>query len=207
MRMNLITMFVTCAFVGLAAAACDKIPGLGQGTPAPAQPAPAAVPQVPAIPQAAPPAAPPAPIAPAAVPVPATPPVPVAPAVTPPPAPTGDELVDLMNATQQKVAADRVATGGAAPTRMELKKGKKQSYDVQLPGPPFCHTYVAVGGKGVENLDISIASPAGAVEGSDSTEDATPVIANHCPTTPGNYRLTITMTKGSGEFAVQVFSK
>ncbi|MDD5306315.1 MAG: hypothetical protein PHU25_03235 [Deltaproteobacteria bacterium] len=244
MRMNLITMLVACAFVGLAAVACEnspvQIPGFSQSAPAPAQPlppalpAPSAVPQVPAMPPAAPPVPQPIPAPlPIPAPVPATPPVPVpapipgaaaapapapapvvpvatapvAPTVAPPPAPTGDELVDLMNATQQKVAADRIPTGGTTLTRMELKKGKKQAYDVQLPGPPFCHTYVAVGGKGVENLDLSIASPTGAIEGSDGTEDATPVIANHCPIAPGNYRLTVTMTKGSGEFAIQVFSK
>ena len=150
---------------------------LAPGQPAPTAAAPAAAPAAPAT----------------------------APTATAEPASTGDPLTDQMNAVKAQQAADRAPT--SALVKLTLAKGEKQSYQVQLPGPPFCHTYAAVGADTVKNLDIAIASPTGTAEAQDDTEEATAVIANHCPTVAGPYTLTVTSTKGKGEIAVQVFSK
>jgi hypothetical protein len=122
-----------------------------------------------------------------------------------PPAPTGDALIDRLNANKFQVAPDWIAT--SALVRLRLDNGKKQAYQVQLPGPPYCHTYVAVGDDAVQNLDLSIESPTSIPEAKDSAEGNVAVIQNHCPIVAGAYKLTVTMTKGGGEFAIQVFSK
>ena len=98
-------------------------------------------------------------------------------------------------------------TPTSALLKQELEKNKPQEYQVQLPGPPYCHTYVAVADDKVKNIDLKIESPTGAQEAADDNQESVAVIANHCPTMPGSYKLTAAIPKGSGEFAIQVFSK
>lgn len=149
----------------------------------------------------------PAPVQPVAQPQPqpeaAVPAQPVVPP-PPPPAPTGDALVDKLNLKRSEVIADWKATSSIVKHR--LVKNQALSYQVQLPGPPFCHTFIAAGGDELKNLDLSLATPAGA-ETKDSTEEPLAVVNNQCPTAPGSYRLTVSAPQGSGEFAIQVFSK
>ncbi len=123
-----------------------------------------------------------------------------------PPAPTGDALIDKLNVKKSAIAASFTAT--SAPVKQTLEKKKnQQDYHVQLPGPPYCHTYIAAGNDNVKNIDLSVVSPLGAVEAKDSTQENTAVVQNHCPTTPGAYKLSVNMPESGGEFAVQVFSK
>ncbi len=161
-----------------------------------------------AIPAAAPPAVAPA-AAPVAAPVVGQPAaaVPAAAAVSQPvpPTPTGDALVDKLNTKKFEIAPLFVPT--SAMLRQSLKKGEPQPYQVQLPGPPFCHTYVAVADDKIDNIDITLESSAGVQEGSDGTKESTAVVANHCPQAPGTYKLTVAIPKSAGDFAVQVFSK
>ncbi len=58
----------------------------------------------------------------------------------------------------------------------------------------------------VKDLDLKLESPEGNVLGQDSTDENTALL-DHCPQTPGTYELTVAMAKGSGEYAIQVFSK
>jgi len=216
------------AFTVLAATACDNIPGMGSSQQpfpqvipqmqVPAQPTmPGQVPQglptvpgvqfpgqpatVPGTPVAVQPAVPGAP----AFPGQPTVAVPTAPAAPVAPVPTGDLLTDRMNEVKFQQAADRTAT--SALVKVTLAAGKSQSYQVQLPGPPYCHTFVAVGDDKVKNVDLVIESPMAVPEALDSTTDNRAFIANHCPTMPGAYKLTVKMTDGAGEIAIQVFSK
>jgi len=119
--------------------------------------------------------------------------------------PTGDALTDKLNAKKAEVAA--VFTPTSALLKQTLGKNKSQAYQVQLPGPPFCHTYITVGDDKVKNIDLAIVSPTGTTEASDSTQENVAVIQQHCPTVPGSYKLNVSMPKGKGEFAIQVFSK
>jgi hypothetical protein len=130
-------------------------------------------------------------------------PAPAAP--TAPPPPTGDPLIDKLNVKKTEVAADWTAT--SSPMKQALEATKAQQYSVQLPGPPYCHTFIAAGGDGVTNLDLNLVSPAGTPAASETEVDSTALIQNHCPTMPGSYTFTVAMTGGKGEFAVQVFSK
>jgi hypothetical protein len=127
------------------------------------------------------------------------------PAPATPPTPTGDALTDKLNTKKFEVSAEAQPTSTLL--KQTLKKNKPQSYEVQLPGPPYCQTFVAAAGDNVKNIDIKLESPTGAQEASDATQENVAVIANHCPTVPGAYKLTVNMPKNDGEFAVQVFSK
>jgi len=212
------------AFAVLAATACDSIPGMGssqqpvQGI----QPVqiPMQIPTIPGVPVAVPtvPTTIPGQVAtvpgtPVAAAVPGQPiaavsPAPAVPAATAAPVapvPTGDLLTDRMNEVKFAQAADRTAT--SALVKVTLAAGKSQSYQVQLPGPPYCHTFIAVGDDKVKNVDLVIESPMAVPEALDSTTDNRAFIANHCPTMPGAYKLTTKMVDGAGEIAVQVFSK
>ncbi len=114
-------------------------------------------------------------------------------------------MTDRLNAKQFEVAADFSPT--SALLKQELEKNKPQEYQVQLPGPPYCHTFIAVAGDGVKNIDLKLESPTGVQEAADDSNENVAVIAKHCPTVPGSYKLTTSIPKGSGEFAIQVFSK
>ncbi len=203
------------------------VPGQPVAAPVPGQPVAAPVPgqpvayPVPGQPVAAPvpgqPVAAPVPGQPVAYPVPGQPvaaPIlgqPVAAPVAPPPAPvpTGDLLTDRMNEAKAANVVELTATSMLE--KAELKKGNTQSYEVQLPGPPYCHSYLAVGDDNVKEIEIDIESPAGAKETKskkdDDAEDNLAIITNHCPTIAGLYKLNAKLVNGKGEIAVQVFSK
>ncbi|HUT79161.1 MAG TPA: hypothetical protein VM285_15795, partial [Polyangia bacterium] len=133
-----------------------------------------------------------------------------APAPTPP-MPTGDMLTDRLNTVQFNRAVDWKAT--SAMERIPSSKGEKRGYEIVLPGPPFCHTYIAVAEDGIEEFAVTVESPMATPEGSaawppapgDTTHSA--VIADHCPTMPGTYKVFFENRKGAGSFALQVFSK
>jgi len=199
------------AFSVLAASACDSIPGMGNAQQPIVQPVqgvqpmqlptalpgqvPQTLPTVPGTPVAAQPVVPGQPVA-AVAPVAAAPVAPI---------PTGDLLTDRLNEVKFQQAPDKTAT--SALTKVALGAAKAQSYQVQLPGPPYCHAFVAVGDDAVKNLDLVVESPTAVPEAMDSTVDNRAFIANHCPTIAGSYKLTVKMTEGQGEVAVQVFSK
>ena len=143
---------------------------------------------------------------------PAVPGQPVATAVpeTPPqpPTPTGDTLTDMMNQLKFEKAQDWVSTSSLM--KGELKKGKSAGYTVSLPGPPYCHTIIAVSEESnIKDISLKLESPAGVEEAKDDTEEETALIVNHCPATAQiePYKLFVTADGGNGEFAVQIFSK
>jgi hypothetical protein len=215
-----IAMMMSLALTGSAMLGCGFIPGFGDKEEA--QPAlqPTAMPMQPGVPgqpaamQPGMPAQPgmmPAqpgmvPAQPGMMPaqpgkMPGTAPV----AVPTPPVPTGDALTDALNSKKFQVAAEWQPTSALSKGRLE--KGAKQAYQVQLPGPPFCHTYVAVADAGISNLDLSLSNAAGAVMTQDSTSENSATVLNSCPPMAGLYTVTVSATAGAGEFAVQVFSK
>jgi hypothetical protein len=230
MRIISVVSVFAFLFTIMAGVACDSIPGMGnaqqpivqpvqgiQQVPVPMQPGvpgqvPQALPTVPGVQVPGMPAAVPGtPVAaqPAVPGVAAVPGLPVAAAipVAAPiaPTPTGDLLTDRLNEVKFQQAADKTATSALA--KVALATAKSQSYQVQLPGPPYCHAFVAVGDDAVKNVDLVIESPTAVPEAMDSTADNRAFIANHCPTIAGSYKLIVKMADGQGEVAVQVFSK
>ena len=208
MTTKLFVMLVATGALVLIICGCDMITG---GS-APPPPNPMAIPGIPGQPGAYPvpgqPVAAPVPGQPLAAPIPGQPLAP--PVATPPaPIPTGDLLTDRMNTAKATNATELTAT--SMMERVELKKGNTQSYEVQLPGPPYCHSYLAIGDDNVKEIEINIESPTGAKETKsekdDDAEANLAIITNHCPTIAGLYKLNAKLVKGKGEIAVQVFSK
>jgi hypothetical protein len=116
-----------------------------------------------------------------------------------------------MNTAQFNRAQGCKAT--SALERVPVTNGEKKGYEVVLPGPPFCHTYIAVAEDGITEFAVTVESPAATPEGTaawpsvqgDTTHMA--VIAGHCPTAGGTYKVFFENRKGAGSFALQVFSK
>jgi hypothetical protein len=131
--------------------------------------------------------------------------VPTAPTAAAPPTATGDVLVDKLNTKKFEVSPDMQATSTLM--KQVSAKGKSQSYQVQLAGPPYCQTYVVSAADTVKNIDLLLKDPTGAQAAVDGAEGNVAVIANHCPAMPGMYQLTVSMPGDEGEFAIQVFSK
>jgi hypothetical protein len=213
MRIISVVSVFAFLFTIMAGVACDSIPGMGNAQQQPIvqpvqgvqqMPVPTVPATVPGTPVAAQPTVPGVVAAVPGLPVAAAVPV-AAPAAPLAPTPTGDLLTDRLNEVKFQQAADKTAT--SALTKVALATAKSQSYQVQLPGPPYCHAFIAVGDDAVKNVDLVIESPTAVPEAMDSTTDNRAFIANHCPTIAGSYKLTVKMTDGQGEVAVQVFSK
>jgi hypothetical protein len=201
MKNSFAIVFVAMCAGVLLACGCDLLGGGQQ--PQPQQ----GIPGYPAMPVQQPGVLP-APAMPAAVAPVAAPEPPPAPT---PPMPTGDALTDRLNTAQFNRAQDWKATSGME--RVPVAKGEKRGYEVVLPGPPFCHTYIAVAEDGIEEFGVTVESPAAVPEGNalwpsapgDTTRTA--IIAEHCPSMPGTYKVFFENRKGAGSFALQVFSK
>jgi len=201
MTSTTIARSIATGLIVLTVSACDMLSG-NSGADQPAVPAaaPAAIPPAPSIPGV--PATAPAPVA---APAPAAAPAPVA-APVPAAAPASDDPMAQKMATAKAThAADKVET--SALMKATLETGATQSYQVTLPGAPYCQAIIAVGADTVTNVDVKLALADGALVAADPTMDATAVISNFCPPSPGLYTVTIAATAGTGEIAVQVFSK
>lgn len=133
------------------------------------------------------------------------------------PSPTGDELTDRLNMAAYEKAAGWKTT--SAMMRVELKKGEEQGYDVNFPGPPFCHTIAAVAEDDVEEFCVELKDPSdnkvasGKYELDEDEDDSleqkqhAALIQNYCPTVAGGYKVFLEPDKGKGELAIRVFSK
>lgn len=73
---------------------------------------------------------------------------------------------------------------------------------------PRCYRVYAVGDRGVEDLDLLLRGPDGAEVVADLSDDAAPILPPTgpiCFDTPGLYALEISVFRGSGGYAVQVW--
>ena len=90
-------------------------------------------------------------------------------------------------------ARQRLAEGRAAVHRVRLERGA-------------CYAIAAVGGEGLRDLDLALASPTGAPVAAELGPNPLPIV-RACPTASGSYRLTATAREGSGPYAFQVFRR
>jgi hypothetical protein len=84
------------------------------------------------------------------------------------------------------------------------RQGATATHDLQLQGGQ-CYSLLAVGGDGVNNLDLTLFDGNRSV-GTDGTLNAFPSV-RHCPERTGRYRLRIQASQGSGEYFYQVFTR
>ena len=93
----------------------------------------------------------------------------------------------------------------ATPSRGRIRReGQNGRHNIPLEGGQ-CYAILAVGGEGVNNLDLSL-SQGGTAVASDTTRTAFPDV-RYCPTSGGRVALQVTATGGSGEYFYQVFRR
>lgn len=71
-----------------------------------------------------------------------------------------------------------------------------------------CYRIFAASGNGIEDLDMAVLDPEQAVVGFDTNEDAFPILNPDgplCLTKPGTYTVLVSVEKGSGPYAIQVW--
>jgi hypothetical protein len=132
---------------------------------------------------------------------------------TMPAAPAGDALVKGVREIGGKASTGFTPDGQMASG--DLKEGEHQSMEVKL-SPGKCYAIVGFSPKGqIQDLDLRLFAPPffNILSGEDLTDDNSPVIGRApspmCPVVPVDlaYKVDIYAEKGTGKFAVQMFSK
>lgn len=84
------------------------------------------------------------------------------------------------------------------PMQFALEEGGQRELDVNLQGER-CYAVVAVGDRGIENLDVSLYGPdSGAID--HELDDGSTAIVRACPDKNGTHKLRVSMKKGGGRF-------
>jgi hypothetical protein len=122
--------------------------------------------------------------------------------VYPPPA-------DALEAAMQRRAPDEamLMIPDSDAVRGELAEGQSRSF-VAVLRPGLCYKILSQGGPGVADLDISLSNPDGVLLQRDGTHHDHPTIGYEraiCPQTAGAYRVELTMARGGGTYAAQVW--
>jgi hypothetical protein len=81
-------------------------------------------------------------------------------------------------------------------------------YTFYVPRAASCYRVYAVGGKGIEDLDLLLRGPDGEDVVADVTHDSHPVVPPAgpiCFDAPGLYLLEVSVFRGAGRYAVQVW--
>ncbi len=74
--------------------------------------------------------------------------------------------------------------------------------------PGWCYKVVAVGGEGIEDLDLRVYDADSVLVERDTTEDPRPFLGSArpiCPVESATYRIEVRAASGGGDFAVQVY--
>lgn len=87
--------------------------------------------------------------------------------------------------------------------RGSLAEGRESKLTVDL--PQGCTTLVALGGAGVENVDLELTDSAGKAVAKDTTQD-TEAVLRACVEEAGKYNLSVKMAKGAGDFLAAAWS-
>jgi len=125
-------------------------------------------------------------------------------------APTGDAEGDLA-----RLVRDCGTTGGMrAVTKVKL--GTQSSEDpvdrfaFQVPAPDKCYRVYAVGDSSIKDLDLLLRGPKGTSMIADITHDSWPVLPPRepvCFSEPGLYMLEVSVYRGAGRYALQVWGR
>ncbi len=125
-------------------------------------------------------------------------------------APTGDAEADL-----GRLVRDCGTTGGMrAITKVKVGSQSAQDpvdrYAFQVPAADKCYRVYAVGDSTVKDLDLLLRGPAGTSMVADITHDSWPVLPPRepvCFPEPGLYMLEVSVYKGAGRYALQVWGR
>jgi hypothetical protein len=125
-------------------------------------------------------------------------------------APTGDAESDLA-----RLVRDCGTTGGMrAITKVKLGTQSADDpvdrYAFQVPAPDKCYRVYAVGDSAIKDLDLLLRGPKGTSMIADITHDSWPVLPPRepvCFSEPGLYMLEVSVYKGAGRYALQVWGR
>jgi len=118
---------------------------------------------------------------------------------------SGAALGQIVELAAKKYAAGLVAEG--ALIQGSVVEGARSDHLAVLRAG-HCYRIVAVGGAGVEDMDLFLYDPEGVQTQQDPAQDRFPVLglqAEICPPRGGAYRLQVHMYKGGGPFAARVY--
>lgn len=126
-----------------------------------------------------------------------------------PPAPPEDPPADALEAELRergKVVADWMTRDGDA-KRGTVEEGAARDFS-HVVHPGWCYKVVAVGGEGIEDLDLRVYDADSVLVERDTTEDPRPFLGSArpiCPVESATYRIEVRAASGGGDFAVQVY--
>jgi hypothetical protein len=124
--------------------------------------------------------------------------------------PAGDAPGDL-----SRLVRDCGPTGGMRAITV-VRSGEQSEddaidrYTFEVPSSGHCYRVYAAGDGAVKDLDLLLRGPSGNAVASDLTHDSWPVLpARHpaCLSEPGLYMLEVSVFKGSGHYALQVWGR
>ena len=124
--------------------------------------------------------------------------------------PSGDAEGDL-----GRLVRDCGTTGGMR-AMTKVKTGTQSADDpvdkfaFQVPEPDKCCRIYAVGDGSIKDLDLLLRGPKGSSVVADVTHDSWPVLPPRepvCFTEPGLYMLEVSVYKGAGRYALQVWGR
>lgn len=131
---------------------------------------------------------------------------PAAPPPPPPPeAPPADELEASLRALGREAAEWMTPSG--EPHRGELPTEGAVRDVTHVMQPGWCYKVVAVGGEGIEDLDVRVFDGNGALIQRDTSEEPRAVVGTArpiCPSVAASYRVEVRARRGAGPFALQV---
>jgi hypothetical protein len=117
----------------------------------------------------------------------------------------GATLEQVVALAAEKYAGGFIADGSLI--QGSVVEGARSDHLAVLRGG-HCYRIVAVGGTGVEDMDLFLYDPEGVQTQQDPAQDRFPVLglqAEICPLRGGAYRLQVHMYKGGGAFAARVY--
>ena len=122
--------------------------------------------------------------------------------------PSGNARADLIRLTRSCGVAGGMRA--ITPVRVEEQADGDpvDRYTFFVPYAGSCYRVFAVGGRGVEDLDLLLRGPEGEDVVADLSHDPFPVLPPNepiCIGTPGLYQLEVSVFRGSGRYAVQVW--
>jgi hypothetical protein len=125
-------------------------------------------------------------------------------------APAGDAEGDLT-----RLVRDCGPTGGmraVTPVRIGTQSSEDpvDRYTFEVPSPGKCYRVYAAGESSIEDLDLLLRGPARDHFVADVTHDSWPVLPPRepvCFTEPGSYMLEVSVYRGRGRYALQVWGR
>jgi hypothetical protein len=124
--------------------------------------------------------------------------------------PQGDPVADLRRLARGCGAANAMKPMTAIHTGEQSQAEPVQRVAFHVPAAGRCYRIYAVGDSGIQDLDLLVRDPAGNDVIGDVSHDAWPVVPPRGPAcfdAPGVYVLEVSVYRGAGKYALQIWGK